>query len=255
MFCGSTNSKITAEHLWPTWLSDAWNLGKYSAVLKRLGEGIGNPIDREWKTDEFDVRTSAVCNPCNSRTLNLLEGRVKDFVLPLSLGRTTHLTRERQMDLSAWITRIAMLTDFSHPNVEGTNFSPTERKSFIDTLMPISDTWVWIGVFQASTREVAVMANRPVPDNSETFEVSISVTGVIGSLAFQFLSRRWNKRPSDAEIDCSMYPIQRDWHPAVHQIWPIIANDVHWPTTTFDLTINNINAFTDRWGGRSYPYN
>jgi hypothetical protein len=242
---------MTGEHLWPNWLSEAWNIPTYEATLRKLGPSIRS-ADRKWSASAINLEIKPVCEKCNCVTLSTLENRVKNVILPMSYGQAVELSSEDQTCVSAWITRMAILFDFAHPAVEGMYFSNEDRKSFIETLEPFNDSYVWIGVFRANAMRTGLYMNRTI--HGETREGTIVATGIVGCLAFQLLSRRWNERPSDGIIYSMMYSINKDWESAVHLIWPSPQTVIQWPIKgSSDLTPEDFNAFADRWGGKSIP--
>src|SRR5437667_8304413 len=182
MFCGPTDSPITAEHFWPKWISRAWRVPKYVGTLHVEGR-VERPVDIRWSSKSvINTVLRAVCKRCNNERLNVLEGRVKDIITPLTHGQELQMSRQNQRDIAAWVTRLVMLYEFAHSHTHGHYFQPDDRRLFIDTLAPLRDTWVWLGVFRGKIGTGALLTNIHIPKDSRGTEGIMVGTGIMGRM-------------------------------------------------------------------------
>jgi hypothetical protein len=252
IFCGKITYEKTGEHVWPLWFTRTWKIKRgnrpYEAMLRNTGPAM-RPLNRKYSSGVVNMEVKPVCRRCNNVRLSSLEGRVKDKILKLWHGESVVLSSQNQIEIAAWVTRIAMLWDFAHFQTQGLYFSPDERKLFVDTLEPPEDSFVWLCVLRPDTMRAGITVIQRA--HTEAHEAWIVATGVLGCFAFQFLSRRWNKNLSHAEIDEMMRPIIGGWNAVAEPIWPVPSRELRWPTKSADLTMETFYSFAERWGGKA----
>ena len=207
------------------------------------------PLNRKYSSGVINIEVKPVCRHCNNVRLGGLEGRVKTKILKLSYGEPVGLGEQDQIEIAAWIARIAMLWDFAHFHSQGLHFSPEERKVFIMTLEPPKDSFVWLCVLRPDVMRAGICSMQRA--NSETHEGFIVTSGVLGCFAFQFFSRRWDKNLPLGEIDKTMRPIIKDWESVAQPIWPAPKLELIWPSKKADLTMETFYPFAERWGGKA----
>jgi hypothetical protein len=243
---------MTDEHVWPEWLSKEWRTRRgnrpYTGTIQVHGPNVARILNLKLSTKTLNRKIGPVCRKCNNNTLSNLETKIMRVIAPMTYGQTTKLSPDDQTNLSAWITRMAMVWDFEYSHSAGPYFSPVERKLFIETLKPSKYSWVWLGFFDSDVLRAAIAVIQNL--NRETGEGFIIATGILGRLAFQFLSRRWNKPPSDDDVAIMMHPIVDRWARATQAIWPALGTETSWPAVEENLSLQSIRLFAERWGGR-----
>src|SRR5882724_10193204 len=100
MFCGTIQSELTDEHVFPDWLSKAWKIHVYEARLW-TSEHHQNPISVKYSTHSINSKVNAACHHCNHDILGALESRVKPLILPMTSGKQVELTTTNQIDIAA----------------------------------------------------------------------------------------------------------------------------------------------------------
>src|SRR5262249_49705572 len=153
-FCGRENVGIDAEDVIPLWLSVPI---LESMNAPRLQKEKGNEVlFRTRQTIEaLHTTVRAFCKlKCNNGWMGELETAVSAFLKPMLLsGATTTLNAERQVLLTAWAVKMAMVDEFTQDRA-ARYFRREERIHLKTWLRPPDDVWVWIGHSQA-TRQLS----------------------------------------------------------------------------------------------------
>jgi hypothetical protein len=137
------------------------------------------------------------------------------------------LDDQQQTVLTQWGVKTAMVIEGVMPTTDGF-YSPEQRNAFRTTLIPETDTGVWLGRcaersnLHGEARKLHVSGTRttnPVEDGCVT-------TLVAGRLVMQVLSVR---RKSDAPAGSLSLKIRPGlWESQLIQIWPI-GKRLNWP--------------------------
>jgi hypothetical protein len=209
-------------------------------------------FNRKYASKVINLEMKPVCRKCNNVRLGALESRAKETILRLRRGEHTILSKQNQIDLGAWITRIAILMSIASRHAFGTYFSSNERRLFMETLEPPKDSHIWLCALRPDVMRASISLIEQA--DSKAPERMLVATGVLGCFAFQFLARMWNKNVSAAEIDRMRHPITEDWEAIAQPIWPEPVEELKWPAKEADLTMETFYLFAARWGGKVTNY-
>lgn len=257
LLCGSKTFRKTRtkEHIWPRWLSKELGFKEYlfrRSIRDVLGYRLLRARDKTRKTIGFGA-TVPLCYNCNSSVLGAFENKfAKPTLTPLVLGKPTLLDQTQQTIIATWVTKIAILVSMMDPEHDVMAFTDEERTSFINTVMPLPNTWVWIGEFTAPDglpRDITLSHYQLISPNNETPKLNVT-TNTLGCFMFQFLAARWDE-PSPILEGRQRWHVRRlnkVWGPVSRQIWPIREESVQWPPEQV-LLDEVFPAFADRWGG------
>ena len=139
VFCNSTG-KITREHVLPQWMKEHEHFRGRDEVM-RTKEYITQPIGPVFDSTQNDVpihltndyrltrlpseggdildRTvKRVCAACNNGWMSALEGRAKDTLLRLMLGRKVILRGKRLDSLVMWSIKTALMRQLTSPRLQ-----------------------------------------------------------------------------------------------------------------------------------------
>jgi hypothetical protein len=144
-FCGRLG--VTKEHLWSDWMRlgilesrTADGSKSFQAEIERRGE------TKRYKNPTLEQRVRMPCRECNSGWMSVLENDIKPFLTPLVLrGETVLLSPERQLALSRWAVKTAMVYEFTSAPEEPEYFSAAERLAFKERFEIPDNVWIWIG--------------------------------------------------------------------------------------------------------------
>jgi hypothetical protein len=162
--------------------------------------------------------------------MNQLQQEAKPHLLPLLHGEEISLHRKAQTSIAAWVTMMAMVSEFIGPVMEAVPQS--DREWLRSEFKPPSHWRVWIGSHKRHryplwSHNVATLVDDhkerfPVGEipkpNTQTSTVLVGSSLVIHSMSStiaRHLVRRW-KLPSSIATSMS-------------QIWPIREPKVSWP--------------------------
>jgi hypothetical protein len=86
------------------------------------------------------------CSSCNGGWMSALENHVKPFVATMAYrGEKTLLDVDRQLALTRWIVKTAVVYEFTASPAEAKYFSEFERAAFKESFAIPSNLWIWLG--------------------------------------------------------------------------------------------------------------
>ena len=102
-FCGPTENKITAEHVWPLWVSELLR-GKYGSDHFIHVRSTGSDTTGLWKSSNLKVTNKTVCDRCNNNWLSAFENDdIRPLATPLILGERVDIIKpDDQWKLASW---------------------------------------------------------------------------------------------------------------------------------------------------------
>jgi hypothetical protein len=243
IFCGPTTRKITGEHVFPQWMSELFRGAgstKYR-VRRAIGTHRALVSEKTRGANMLDIKVNAVCKKCNNEDLCDLEDIfAKPILVPLILGMKRRLTDEQQMILAAWITKTAMVNEFTDSRQKF--FSQTERETFLSKMEPLQHSCIWLARCQtkhvvASFQHTLFLKKRP----SDGLKIFV-LTMVLGRLVFQLLVRR------DGNFRQAQFFKTLDrWDSATARIFPNPQTMAFAPRQY--IGDHALKPFADRWGG------
>jgi hypothetical protein len=99
-FCGTTDRKITNEHVWPEWLQDF--IPPFSGLgrTERWSSASGR---QQWRQELLAATVRMFCDSCNNGWMSDIEGAAKDIVGPMVQGVATTLDAAAQRTVADWV--------------------------------------------------------------------------------------------------------------------------------------------------------
>ena len=144
-FCGSAG--VTKEHIWPNWLRRLILESRAASGMKKFHAEIErNGTTQQYKNPKLEQRVGMPCSACNGGWMSVLENEVKDFMATMvSRGEIVLLTPERQVAVSRWAMKTAMVYEFTSAADERKYFSDGERLAFKERFELPENLWIWAG--------------------------------------------------------------------------------------------------------------
>ena len=160
-FCGSAG--VTKEHIWPNWLRRlilesraASGMRQFHAEIERDG------TTQQYKNPTLEQRVGMPCSACNGGWMSELENEVKDFMTTMVYrGEMVLLTPERQIAVSRWAMKTAMVYEFTSAADERKYFSDGERLAFKERFELQENLWIWAGRYDGVRAMHAVQRRSP----------------------------------------------------------------------------------------------
>ena len=250
-FCGTTDSPLTKEHVWPKWVSRLLQ-GRYNSDHFQHLRAVGDTTTANWRSPQYlDVTTATVCSGCNNEWLSIFENdQIKPLASPLIVGGdAAAFAPESQSLLSAWAYKMAMLMDVAHPDKTGEFFTPAERLLFRQTTSAHPLVRVFLGRYDFGWRPAHAHTPRHTLTEKtgarRTFHLKIS-TITAGHLATQVMSVRSvesNELVPTSEIKFEFCGAARD---VVIPIWPTVPELLSWPPI-HTMSHQDIEDWTRMW--------
>lgn len=147
IYCG--DSPTTREHIWADWLREY--IPKTN-VNHTASESLINPdlsADRTaklWGGDPRSRRVQIVCGPCNHHWMSDLQTAAKPILIPLILGQSTILDKEKQQILAAWCAMTMISAEYLYPHRATT--SVTDRRWLFKHKLAPRNFRIWIGDYE-----------------------------------------------------------------------------------------------------------
>lgn len=143
-FCGG--SGVNQEHVWPDWLRKvilesraAGGMKHFHAEIERAGE------TKKFKSSKLEIKVGMPCESCNHGWMSGLESQVGTFMPQMVYrGEKTLLDSERQLQLTRWIIKTAMVYEFTSATAEHKYFSDRERLAFKERFEIPQNVWIWV---------------------------------------------------------------------------------------------------------------
>ena len=138
---------VNKEHVWPDWLRkiilDSRATGGQKAFHAQIERGGSTS---EFKNPNLEIKVGMPCSSCNGGWMSALENQVKPFVTTMAYrGEKTLLDAGRQLALTRWIIKTAMVYEFTASPTERKYFSDSERVAFKESFAIPSNLWIWLG--------------------------------------------------------------------------------------------------------------
>src|SRR5580704_2096999 len=133
VFCGTTNGKLTCEHVIPKWARRSFDIKGPVTVHSR--EAGLSQRRRVGAMQALNITLDdAICEDCNSVWLSRLERRVKPLLAPMAVSaQPTALSPASQQLIATWAVKTVLLLELAfrqiYPGsrqVEGYEASPPE---------------------------------------------------------------------------------------------------------------------------------
>mgnify|MGYP006877780817 CR=1 FL=1 len=178
--------------------------------------------------------------------------RPKPILSPMIVGDSISLTLPQRERIATWLTKCAMMHESI---VHGETFyDGLDRRHFFNTVSPLQATSVWIGKYTGTIArhivDYRLLHRQERPDGSVQI---IVLTMVIGMLALQLTSAKWNTSVPQIDLPTFILPTTKD---LLFQVWPATFIEVQWPPPiSFDDAKNRIKYLVVRFGGKELARN
>lgn len=243
VFCGTTNGKLTCEHVIPKWA--------------RRSFGIKGPVTVDAREEGLDQRRrigsmqalnitldDAICEDCNSIWLSRLERAVKPVLAPMAVSaRPVTLSPASQKLLATWAVKTVLLLELAfrqmYPgsrSAEGYDASHPEFAWLRASAEPPPRSLVWLGCWDCQqaipVRYAPSSASLPAPDGRQVDGHFATIT--LGYVVFQVFTVDY------VAADQHQASLWNDHVPAslaqaLPRIWPPLLRqqEVSWPPQAF----------------------
>ena len=257
IFCGSTQDKLTAEHLFGNWISRAFQPERKQQDRYRLWHQNLTGKRSEWRSASIDQKARLLCPRCNNEWSSELENEVlKPLIEPLMLrGRRTVLRLEDQLALSAWIVKTMIFYNhmWDSANPEHLFYSDEQRYRFRETLEPPDGVIIWLARFlgETPTESAPIIGKlsgyeprREELRNVRTYVLTFSLR----QFAVQMLAvKRLTEDAPSLDWLIKFFEPTPMWQPATIRIWPDPRKEIVWPPRA-TMPREAMQALADRYG-------
>ena len=114
MFCGSTDKKITKQHIFSQQLRDVFKGIIGETGTSSIRTGINPPI--EFSSPPFVDKVGGFCEECNSTWMQVIEARAIQILSPMITGGFPRsLSPSDQKALATWALLTALVLDHQVP--------------------------------------------------------------------------------------------------------------------------------------------
>jgi hypothetical protein len=171
--------------------------------------------------------------------MNDLENAARPWLEPMIRGKSEEMSQEAQETVSRWTIKTSIMLQYAHS--PPSPVSPERLQSIFNTIVPPSDTWVWLSAY-SGRRWIVRFSHRTIGwGSAETFSedtTSEHVTVCVGHLVFQTFVR-----PRGWDIALEAAPAMPLF---TLRIWPSTPLIRTWPPTG-SLDEDGLRAFHDRF--------
>lgn len=212
-------------------------------LRKRKGKG-GRPRQ---PTLEFTTR---VCTECNNEWMNDIDDAAFVKVASMIRGHRTLLSTSDQMNVAAWIAKVAITGRFAHLEPDHVEKKWTDWLYKNRTALPHWHVWIgkYIGTepFAYHASDVGIVeaepgTTRPIPNGNVLQQHGVYATLFIGYLAIQILGPDSEAVPNEARSE------------PIIKIWPASRHGLVWPPANGVITDQTKRAFVERLGPLPIP--
>lgn len=237
MFCGPTEAKITKEHVWSVWISEALKPTMAGDTFTALRYKDAKEVEHKWDAGEISLQVKDLCRACNNDWLGReFEGPIiKPLLVDVIADAQVSLwSSQEQADIAAWCYKMALVIEFASGKQRW--FTDAERHLFRRTRAAHPFVSIRIarydfsdeGVLRASHSYSAVhtLTSRKDPRVVEVKLTTISA----GFFAFQVVGVR--DVASGELIDyreLGEIELSPDAKASLTQLWPLAARNISWP--------------------------
>lgn len=225
-FCGSSDSKITNEHVWPLWARELLGGGPSSVTGYRSKEEHFGSVQFCVKATDTGLKVNAVCRVrCNSGWMAKLEDAARVVLAPIIRGDAfVTFNAEGRRLVALWGLKTAMVLELT--SKDSLYFDQQDREALRALYEPPDWLMVWVGRYSGAnmTSGFGVKLDYSASVGQERVGFSaLCSTITIGQLCVQVLSLR----PPKSFVGAT-FKFNEGWGTRLHCIWPN-TSDVFWP--------------------------
>lgn len=236
LFCGS-DTDLTKEHVYPTWLYRALNVGGPITMM------LGNDVVRT--TPGLSTTLREVCRACNNGWLNDLERSFRSLMLDALLGHVrepTILNSDAQRVVATWAVKTWLLLERTSIRLRGRAFeSPGELLGLRRDSAPAASSRVWLGAVRITDNTMSWLSSLAVRGRDDDYEAGVVGVFTIGAVVFHIYG------PFEPPVgrparDLGITSAMQD---RFVSIWPSQSEEARWPPPS----IFTLDDLRQHWPG------
>jgi hypothetical protein len=233
IFCGSEIVPGTpGEHVYPKWLRKFLADGQFfehvpGTYKHTYAQEAESWLNRgEYKSKDAGPQVDTVCRTCNHGWMSDLEAAASPLLTPMIEGETQGLDINRQVVISRWASKTAMVWEQLVPE-KHRNYSEGEHRWMKEKATPPPDTTVRLGHYTGSQADFiehkrnALFRELPTPDTEDSVRPDAHRTViVIGKFVIEIVVRRAAgsvTAPAGVDLDDLLMLI---WPTSQPRCWP-----------------------------------
>ena len=225
IFCGQ--SKVTAEHAWPAWVSGCFPSGRFQLSGYQVEGDL-----LEWHSvNDPGLRVKCACAECNNGWMSQLEVRTQPILEPMIRGEGTLLSQSDQQTVSLWAVKSAMVFEFTGNPDRQQYYRASDRKALSqhEAIPEVSCVWLAHYLGSKSLLSVGTRIEAEIAATREPAEALVT-TLEVGALVLQTFSFRVVEKQLSADASClDVETASGPWQAATVCVWPTDHSDLNWP--------------------------
>ena len=173
VFCGTTESKITKEHVWPKWLREhvPLEIGRPIRHSRRLTTREGETVeDLRWEAIPLDWQVAAPCKECNEGWMEQIETATRPVLSPMLDDKSVGLDIGAADALAQWVTLRVMVAQHAYPKGRRRSIPEERYRAFFKTRQIPPGMQIWVGRYSGAGAWPTQFVHREIriarPDSS-----------------------------------------------------------------------------------------
>jgi len=256
-FCGPTKQPITAEDVFPRWLSKYLRRTFHHRSFDQKMITLSGATESE-RTQRVRIDARVVCRECNNDWMSGLENAVKPVLIQLIThpNRPIKILPIGSLTLASWLSCKAMVLDqlsYRQGQQNELLFSQRQRTKFQDDLIPPDRVLMWLGRTEGrgpASGDIQVLHYSKFDTsqlkNLKAFVVTLAVNEVLLQLVALRSTRVGGRTPTS--IPFHVNPKNETWGDYVLELWPNVPDSLPWPPPG-QLMQGTFKPFAYRVGG------
>jgi hypothetical protein len=232
-FCPET-ANMSGEHLWSDWMNQL-SPGKKQLVIKDKNR----QVIKSWTKPELDWTANVVCETCNNEWMSDIENdHAKPSMSELIVGKLDiPINQERANSIALFAFKTAVIIDHLKRDSEPF-FEESIRYEFKKSRTIPENVDMWLTGFAAPGRgEINTLYGKG--SVSPGVDLTLYVcTYAVEHFVIQTVAHKTN----------GVREIKTNHNFAAIPFWPAIPDNFVWPPSDVLRTIEDFDAFSDRWG-------
>jgi hypothetical protein len=147
VFCRAA-SKISLEHLIPTWMTSGEDSSRHLYVRQSGGPDY-EPRQDVREGPARDLAARGPCERCNNDWMNTMDHGILDVLGPqLIRGKSVKLTKAKKVALSAWAVKFALMGQLTHGRDRRFAIPDDDYRLFYEQRSPGDSMRLWAGCME-----------------------------------------------------------------------------------------------------------
>lgn len=206
-----------------------------------------NAEPRDYMTTDTALKVGNVCQRCNNGWMSRLENEVKPIISPMVLGTPVTLTASQQVQITAWLTKTAMMYDSMDKGE--VFYDGLDRHHFRKAATPLSDTYAWLGCYSESSFLRGSVFHQTLTrklTSGNSYKMHLLTMNISQFIAQIASVKRLAHGDLATMID--LPTIGPNLTEALVQVCPVHLLDVKWPPA-LSISTDRLKALAHRFGG------